>query len=87
MLGRVVKIERKNLTLAPVIVWKNKEPSTFTWHLWNAVIKSYHKMEMKYSDRGTLIKRQRYPLSSRSPLIVLTDEPLRKEHNFTTFSV
>ena len=58
---------KKNLTSAPVIVWKNKEPSTFTERLWNAVITSRHKMEMKYSDRGTLVQRQRYPLPSRSP--------------------
>ena len=66
MLSRVVKIEKKNLTLEPVIVWKNKEPSTFTGRLWNAVIMSRHKMEMKYSDRGELVQRQGYPLSSRS---------------------
>ena len=52
--------------MARVIVWKNKEPSTFTGRLWNAVITSRHKMEMKYSDRGTLVQRQRYPLPSRS---------------------
>ena len=46
MLGRVVKIEKKNFTLAPVIVWENKKPSAFTGRLWNAVIKSCHKMEM-----------------------------------------
>ena len=46
--------KKKNLTLAPVIVWKNKEPSTFTGRLWNAVITSRHKMEMKYSDNGTI---------------------------------
>ena len=33
---------------------------------WNAVITSRHKMEMKYSDKGTLVQRQRYPLPSRS---------------------
>ena len=33
---------------------------------WNAVIISRHKMEMKYSDKGTLVQRQRYPLPSRS---------------------
>ena len=67
MLGRVVKIEKKNLTLALVIFWKNKEPSTFTGRLWNVVITSHHKMEMKYSDRGTPVQRQRYPFPSRSP--------------------
>ena len=56
MLGRVVKIEKKTLTLAPVIVWKNKEPSSFTGRLWNAIITSCHKMEMKCSDRGTLVQ-------------------------------
>ena len=33
--------------------------------LWNAVITSRHKMEMKYSDKGTLVQRQWYPLPSR----------------------
>ena len=60
------KNRKKNLTLAPVIVWKNKEPSSFTGRLWNAVTTSSHKMEMKYSDRGTLVQRQRYPFLSRS---------------------
>ena len=56
----------KNLTLVPVIVWKNKEPFTFTRRLWNAIITSHHKMEMKYSDRGTLVQRKWYPLPSHS---------------------
>ena len=47
--------KKKNLTLAPVIVWKNKEPSTFTGRLRYAVVISRHKMEMKYNDRGTLL--------------------------------
>ena len=85
MLGCVVKIEKKNLTLVPVIVWKSKKLSTFTGRLWNAVITSRHKMKMKYSDRGMLVQRQRYPLTSFTA--VLSDEPLRTEHNFTSFSV
>ena len=44
--------------------WPIAEPSrtAFTERLWNAVITSRHKMEMKYSDKGTLVQRQRYPL-------------------------
>ena len=60
------KNRKKNLTLSPVIVWKSKKPSTFTGRLWNAVIRSRHKMEMKYSDEGRLVQRQPYPLPSRS---------------------
>ena len=86
MLGRVVKIEKNNLTLAPVIVWKNKEPSSFTgiFSLWNAVITSRHKMEMKYSDRGTVVQRQPYFLPSRA----LQYSPMNHcVRDFTTFSV
>ena len=58
----VVKIEKKNLTWAPVIVWKRKNPSPF-----RSSVECSSKMEMKYSDKGTLVQRQRYPLPSRSP--------------------
>ena len=54
MLGRVVKIEEKTLLWRLWLFGKNKEPSTFTGRLWNAVITSRHKMEIKYSDTGTL---------------------------------
>ena len=48
----VVKIrkEKKNLTWAPVIVWKRKQPSPF-----RSSVECSHKMEMKYSDKGTLV--------------------------------
>ena len=52
-------------------------------------------MEMKYSDKGTRslfgremysnVQRPRYPLPSLTA--ILTDEPLRTEYNFMTFSV
>ena len=70
MLGRILKvekkvrnvrIEKKNLTWTPVIVWKRKNPSPF-----RSSLECNHKMEMKYSDKGTLVQRQRYPLPSRS---------------------
>ena len=34
--------------------------------LWNAVITSRQKMEMKHNDKCTLVQRQRYPLPFRS---------------------
>ena len=72
MLGRILNVEKKseekrcknrkkNLTWAPVIVWKRKKPFPFP-----SSVECSHKMEMKYSDRGTLVQRQRYPLPSRS---------------------
>ena len=76
MLGRVVKVEkseemccenRKKRTILGRL-WlfgKGKNRLLFR-RLWNAVITSRHKMEMKYSDKGTLVQRQRYPLPSRS---------------------
>ena len=57
----IVKIEKKNLTWAPVIVRKREKPSPF-----RSSVEYSHKMEMKYSDEGTLVQRQRYPLPSRS---------------------
>ena len=53
--------KKKNLTWAPVLVWKRKNPSPF-----RSSLESSHKMEMKYSDKGTLVQRQRYPLLPRS---------------------
>ena len=71
MLSRILKVEKsekkrcknrkKNLTRAPVIVLKRKNPSPF-----RSSLECSHKMEMKYSDKGTLVQRQRYPLPSRS---------------------
>ena len=60
----VLKIEKKNLGR----LWlfgKGKNRLLFG-RLWNAVITSRHQMEIKYSDKGTLVQRQRYPLPSRS---------------------
>ena len=51
----------KNLTWAPVIIWKRKNPSPF-----RSSLECSHKMEMKYSEKDTLVQRQRYPLPSRS---------------------
>ena len=51
----------KNLTWAPVIVWKRKKPSPF-----RSSEECSHKMEIKYSDKSTLVQRQPYPLPSRS---------------------
>ena len=49
----VVRIENKNLTWAPVIVWKRKNPSPF-----RSCLECSHKMEMKYSEKGTLVQRR-----------------------------
>ena len=49
-----VKMKKKNLTWAPVIVWKRKKNRLLFGRLCNAVITSRHKMEMKCSDNGTL---------------------------------
>ena len=43
------KNRKKNLTWAPVIVWKRKNLSPF-----RSSLECSHKMEMKYSDNGTL---------------------------------
>ena len=71
MIGRILKYKKseekrcknrkKNLTWAPVIVWERKKPSPF-----RSSVKCIHEMEMKYSDKGTLVQRQRYPFPSRS---------------------
>ena len=66
MLSRIVKVEKKEPYFRACDCLEKMEPSTFTGRLWNAVIASRHKMEIKYSDRGTLVRRQRYPLPSRS---------------------
>ena len=58
MLGRVAKIEKKEPYFGACDCLENKEPSTFTGRLWNSVITSRHKMEMKYSDRGALVQRR-----------------------------
>ena len=55
------KNRKKNLTWAPVIVWKRENPSPL-----RSSLECSHKMEMKYSEKGTLVQRQRYPLPSRS---------------------
>ena len=77
MLGRIIKVEKNseekrcknrkknNLTWALWLFGKGKNRLLFG-RLWNAVITSRHKMEMKYSDKGTLVQQQRCPLSSRS---------------------
>ena len=52
-----------------MLVWKRKNTSPF-----RSSLESSHKMEMKYSDKGTLVRRQRYPLLSFTA--VLTHEPL-----------
>ena len=51
----------KNLTWAPAIVWKRKNPSPF-----RSCLECSHKMEMKDREKGTLVQRKRYPLLSRS---------------------
>ena len=50
----------KNLTWAPVIVWKRKNPSPF-----RSCLECSHKMEMKYREKSSLVQQQRYPLPSR----------------------
>ena len=55
----VVKIEKK--PHLGVIVWKRKKPSPFL-----SSVECSHKIKMKYSDKGTLVQRQRYPLPSRT---------------------
>ena len=56
---------RKKRTLLGRLWLFGKGKNRFLFgRLWNAVITSRHKMEMKYSDKGTLVQRQRYPLPS-----------------------
>ena len=62
----VVKIEKKERYLGAYDCLETKKNRLLFGHLWNAVITSRHKMEMKYSDKGTLVQRQRYTLPSRS---------------------
>ena len=40
-----------NLTWAPMIVWKRKNPSPF-----RSSLECSHKMEMKYSEKGMLVQ-------------------------------
>ena len=72
MLGRILKVgkkvrrsvvrieKKKTRTWVPVIVWKRKNPSPF-----RSSLECSHKIEMKYSEKGTLVQRQLYPLPSR----------------------
>ena len=68
--GVKMRSDIKNLTLAPVIVRKRTKLSPF-----RSSVECSHKMEMKYSDNGTL-----------SPLVHCSTDRWT-EHNFTTFSV
>ena len=62
----VVRVRKKKTLLGRLWLFgKGKNRLLFS-RPWNAVITSRHKMEMKYSDKGMLVQRQRYPLPSRS---------------------
>ena len=84
---------KKRTLLERLLLFGKRKNRLLFGRLWNAVITSRHKMEMKYSDKGTLVQRQRNARTATtvpsllSFTAVLTNEPLRTEHNFTTFSV
>ena len=88
MLGRILKVVNKvrrsvvRMVLGRLWLFGNGIPVSF----FRLCLECSHKIEIKYSEKGTLGQRQRYPLPSRSlwPMTVaavVTDELSRTEHN------
>ena len=67
LLGCILKVEKK------------VRRSVIRIFFFRLYLKCSHKMEMKYSEEGTLGQRQRYPLPSFTA--VVTHELSRTEHN------
>ena len=71
MLGRILKVGKKarkhwKILKKPYLCacdcLENKKKTS----LFRSSVECRHKMKMKYSDKGTLVQRQRYPLPSGS---------------------